>query len=176
MELTQKQKINKYICYCLILTLVDLIQNVAGLSLEIFGARCFILLPVAVIFAMGEDIFAAAVIGLFAGALWDITSAVQMGFNCIYIALMCFVAAALTSSIARDTFITNMIMCITTISIYCTLYWLLFIIIKGVDGAQDTILSFYLPCGIYTTLASPIVWLILNPIKKRLNFAKKREL
>ena len=175
MELTQNQKIKKYVSYCLILAVLDLIQNTAGLSVEIFGARCFLLLPAAIIFAMGEDILGGTMVGLFAGLLWDLTSGIHMGFNCVYIALMCFIASALASNIARDTFITNMIMCIVTISIYCTVYWLFFIIIKGVEGAEDTILSFYFPCGIYTTLISPIMWLILNPVKKKLNLINNQD-
>lgn len=175
MELTTNQKIKKYIVYCLIIILADLLQNVSGLFPEIFGARCFLLLPIAIIFAMGEDYLGGTVIGLFAGLLWDLTASVHLGFNCIFIAFMCFIASALASNIVRDTFITNMISSVVTIFIYCVVYWLFFIIIKGVKGGEDTILSFYLPCGIYTAVFSPVLWLLLNPLKKKLNLIKKQD-
>lgn len=175
MELSTKQKTKKYIIYCLIIILADLLQNVSGLFPEIYGARCFLLLPIAVIFAMGEDILGGTFIGLFAGLLWDLTASVHLGFNCIFIALMCFVASALSSNITRDTFITNMISSSVTIILYCTVYWLFFIIIKGVKGGEDTILSFYIPCAIYTLVLTPILWLILNPLKQKLNLIKKQD-
>lgn len=175
MELTRKQKTIKYFCYCLIILLADLLQNTAGLFPRIFGARCFLLLPIAIIFAMGEDVFAAALLGLFSGLLWDLTGAVHLGFNCIYITIFCMIASALVSYIARDTFITNMISSAVTILFYCILYWLLFIIIKSVDGGEMTIFTFYIPCAIYTGILTPVLWFILKPIKSKLNHEQKQD-
>lgn len=175
MELTAKQKTKKYIIYFLIIVVADLLQNVSGLFPEIYGARCFLLLPIAIILAMGEDVFAGTVIGLFAGLLWDLTASVHMGFNCVFIALMCFIVSALTSNIIRDTFITDMILSLITIFVYAGVYWLFFIIIKGVKGGEDTILNFYLPCAFYTAVLSPVLWLILNPLKNKLNLIKKQD-
>lgn len=175
MELTAKQKTKKYVIYFLIIVVADLLQNVSGLFPEIYGARCFLLLPIAIILAMGEDVFAGTVIGLFAGLLWDLTASVHMGFNCIFIALMCFIVSALTSNIIRDTFITDMILSLITIFVYAGVYWLFFIIIKGVKGGEDTILNFYLPCSFYTAVLSPVLWVILNPLKNKLNLIKKQD-
>ena len=175
MELTRKQKTIKYLCFCLIILLSDLLQNTTGLFPQIFSARCFLLLPVAVILAMGEDVFSGALLGLFAGLLWDLSAAVHLGFNCIYITVICFLSSALVSYIARNTFITNMISSALTIILYCLIYWLCFIIIKGVDGGEMTLFSFYLPCAIYTGVLSPVIWLILTPIKRKLNHEKKHD-
>lgn len=175
MELTKKQKTTKYFCYCLIIMLADLLQNTAGLFPQVFGTRCFLLLPIAIILAMGEDVLAGAFIGLFAGLLWDLTAAVHLGFNCIYITVFCMISSALVSYIARDTFITNMISSAVTILFYCILYWLFFIIIKGVDGGETTIFTFYIPCAIYTGILTPVLWLILKPIKARLNHEQKQD-
>lgn len=175
MELTRKQKTIKYLCFCLIILLADLLQNTAGLFPQIFGARCFLLLPVAVILAMSEDVFGGTLLGLFAGLLWDLSAAVHLGFNCIYIALICFLSSALVTYIARNTFITNMISSAVTIILYCIIYWLCFIIIKGVDGGEMTLFSFYFPCAVYTGVLSPVIWLILTPIKRKLNHEKKQD-
>lgn len=175
MELTKHQKTVKYIIYCLIIAGASLMQNVAGLFPEIAGARCFLLLPVAVTIAMSEDIFSASMLGLFAGLLWDLTGAVHMGFNCIIITLFCFAVSAFTAYIARDTFITNILCISLSTAIYCFLYWLCFIIIKGVEGGEITILSFYIPCFIYTTVITPIIWLVMNKIKIKLNHTKKQD-
>lgn len=173
MELTKKQRTIKYFCYFLVIVLADLLQNVSGLFPEIAGARCFLLLPAAIIFAMGENILAGALIGLFAGLLWDLSGAVHMGFNCIFILLFCLIASALTTYITRDTFITNMIMTAVTIVLYCLIYWLCFIVIKGSGNETAVLFRFYVPCAVYTAVLSPILWLILNPMKRKLNHIQK---
>lgn len=176
MELTRKQKTIKYLCFCLIILLADLLQNTMGLFPQIFGARCFLLLPVAVILAVGEDILGGALLGLFAGLLWDLSAAVHLGFNCIYITVICLLSSALVSYIARDTFITNMISAGFSIILYCIAYWLCFIVIRGVESGEMTLFTFYLPCAIYTAVLSPVLWLILTPVKKRLNYENKQNL
>lgn len=175
MELSKKQKTIKYFCYCLIILLADLLQNTGGLFPQIFGARCFLLLPLAIILSMGEDIIASAFMGLFAGLLWDMSGAVHLGFNCIFIAVVCFLSSALVTYIVRDTFITNMICAALVIILYCFLYWLFFIVIKGVDGGETTLFSFYIPCAIYTLILTPVIWLIMKPVKAKLNFVKSQE-
>lgn len=167
--MTKKQKTIKYVCYCLIILLCDMLQNVGGLFPEIYGARCFLLLPVTIILAMGEDEITGAVLGLFAGLLWDLTSGVHMGFNCIYIALMCFFSCALVTYIARDIFITNIVSISVATVLYGFLYWLFFIIIKGVSKGEMTLITFYIPCVIYTLVLSPLIYVILKPLKRKLN-------
>lgn len=169
----KRHKAVKYTLYCLLIICLDLLQNVQGLFVEIAGARCFLLLPAVIIMSMGEDEKTAAFIGLFAGLLWDLTSGAHMGFNCIFIMIMCFFSAAFVTYIARDTFITNMLATIITVFMYCLLYWLFFIIIKGIDGAQMTIVTFYLPCMIYTLALSPVLWLIINPLKRKYKEAQR---
>ena len=94
-----------------------------------------------------------------------------MGFNCIYIMLMCFFSSALVTYIARNIFITNIVSITVTTVLYAFIYWLFFIIIKGVSGGEMTLVTFYLPCVIYTLVLTPIIYLILKPIKRKLNQA-----
>ena len=162
--MSKRQQTIKYIFYCLIILICDLLQNVSGLFPEIYGA-------VSIILAMGEDERNGALLGLFAGLLWDLTSGVHMGFNCIYIMLMCFFSSALVTYIARNIFITNIVSITVTTVLYAFIYWLFFIIIKGVSGGEMTLVTFYLPCVIYTLVLTPIIYLILKPIKRKLNQA-----
>lgn len=157
MDLTRKQKTIKYICCCLLILLADLLQNVSGLLPEIGGARCFLIIPAVIILSFGESEISAALLGLFAGFLWDMSSAVHMGFNCIFFAIVCFIAAALVNHLIRDTFITNMLVAVMTIILYCLTYWLCFIVIKGIEGGEGTILSFYIPCAIYTAVILSLI-------------------
>lgn len=169
MELTKKQLTIKYVCYCIMLIIADLLQNISGLFPEIAGARCFLLIPLVVFLASGEDVLAGSLLGLFAGLLWDLTSPVHLGFNCIMLSFFCFSASVLITYIARNIFITNFIASTLSIIIYILLYWLLFIIIKGIDGGYDTLFYFYIPSAVYTVAVSVLIWAVLRPIKKRLN-------
>ena len=106
---TRNKQVKKYVIYCLFILIAELLQNVSGIMPEIFGARCFLIIPTVMILTSGEGELSASLLGLFAGALWDISSATHMGFNCIFFALTCFIASALINNIIRNTFITNMI-------------------------------------------------------------------
>lgn len=169
MDLSYKQRTLKVVIYLVLTALAALIQNTAGLTLEIGGARCFLLLPVCMILGAGEDERFAAVIALVGGMLWDLSTAVHLGFNAIYMCIMCFFCAALITYIIRNTFITNFIFSTVFIIIYCVLYWLFFIIIKDVRGAELSLFTFYLPSALYTIVLTPFIYLILRPIKSKLN-------
>lgn len=172
MELTKKQRYTKYICFGVMLVLAELLQNISGLLPEILSARCFIMIPALIVIVIGEEEIPAAVIGLLSGMLWDLTSGVHLGFNCIFFAVLCFGISALMNRLLRDTFITNMLMCAIGTILYCIIYWLCFIVIKGINGAQNTIFTFYLPCAVYTMAITPIVYAVIKSIKKRLQTSK----
>lgn len=57
MDLKYQNKVTKTIVYFIITALTALIQNTSGLTIEIAGARCFLLIPVCIILGMGEDEF-----------------------------------------------------------------------------------------------------------------------
>ncbi len=169
MELSYKQRVSKTIVYIILIALTALLQNTEGLFLEIGPARCFLLLPVCIIIGLGEDEKVAALLGLFGGMLWDLSSPAHMGYNAIFICIFCFISSSLVTYIIRDTFITSMIFSITAIFVYSILYWLFFIIFKNIKGAELSLFYFYLPSAIYTAILTPIVRICLLPIKKRLN-------
>lgn len=64
MDQTYRQRTGKIICYVILVCLAALIQNTSGLSIEIGGARCFLLLPVCMMIGIGEDERTAALIAL----------------------------------------------------------------------------------------------------------------
>ena len=175
MELTKREKTIKYIVFCLIIAVATLLQNVGGLWFEIGGARCFFLIPVCVITGLGEDEKVSALLGLFAGFLWDMLSAQHMGFNCIFLMLLCYIASTLETFIFRDTFKIEFAATGIISFVYVLLYWLFFVLRRGVDGSAASFLSFYLPCFVYTTAMMPILYFIITPIKRKLNKEPKED-
>ena len=169
MELSQKDKTIKYLVYCLLLLLAALLQNVGGLFLEIGRARCFLLLPVCVLLGINEDERAAALLGLFAGFLWDMVSVQHRGFNCIFLMLVCYLISALVTFVFRNTFLVGVIASAAAVVLYCVLYWLLFVVIGTGEGRGASFLYFYLPCAVYTCAVTPLIYWILSPLQTKLN-------
>lgn len=169
MELTKKEKTVKYLVYCLLIAGAALLQNVSGLFPQIGGARCFLLIPVVIVLGIEEDEKNAAFLGLFGGLLWDIFSVQHMGFNCIYLMIMCYISSALVSYIFRNTFWVSLTASVIPVFLYCLLYWAVFILARESQGSVSAFFVFYLPCAIYTSVISFIVCAVLNVIKKKLN-------
>ena len=169
MELTKREKTIKYVIFCLVIAAFSLLQNVGGLWFEIGGARCFFLIPVCVILGMDEDEKVSALLGLFAGFLWDAVSAHHMGFNGVYLMVLCYITSALVTFVFRDTFWIEFSASAIITFIYVLAYWLIFVLRKGNDGSAISFLNFYFPSFIYTVALMPILYLILTPLKRRLN-------
>ena len=169
MELSKKDKTIKYTLYCVILAAAALLQNVHGLWFQIGSARCFFLVPVVLFLSLGEDERTAAFLGLFAGFLWDCVSAAHMGFNCIVLMVLCYIAAAVVNFLLRNTYWVAVVSAVICTFVYCILYWLFIVMPHGGSGAVLSLLYFYLPSFIYTGAASVVLGMIIIPIKRKLN-------
>lgn len=169
MELTKKEKTIKYLIYCGIIVVAALLQNVSGLWFQIGTARCFFLLPVAVLLSLDEDEKIATMLGLFAGILWDCVADTHYGFNAIFIMVFCYFMSALISHLLRATYFVGVVSSIVITFVYVTLYWLFFVAIKGGDGALFSYISFYLPSFLYTAVVTFVLNICFVPMKKALN-------
>lgn len=128
-----------------------------------------LLLPVTLLLVMGERELPAALLGLFAGCVWDLHAAKSAGFNALFFMLLCFGVSTVMERYIRSTFVTHMLFALPAPFLYGLLYWLCFILIKGVDGGTNTLFTFYLPCALYTAVVAPILWFLLRPLRQRLN-------
>lgn len=169
MQLTKKEKTIKYCVYAALIVALALVQNVRGLMPEIFGARCFLIIPACILLSVGEDEKASAFIGLFGGVMWDAVATGSLGFNALFIMLACYVLSVLITHLLRATFWLGVTASVITSLLYCVIYWLVFVVSKGGDGAISTVWSFYLPSFVYTSAVSFIMNLLLVPLKRKLN-------
>ncbi len=169
MKLTKRDKIKKYAVYFAFILAAALLQNVQNAWFSIGGARCFFLIPVAVLLGIDEDERTAAMLGLLSGIIWDTVSAQHMGFNAVFLMIVCYISSSLVTYLFRATYWVGVVSCAVSTLFYILTYWLLFVMAKGGDGAADSIWYFYIPCFIYTSVIS----LLLNPaiiaVKRRMN-------
>ncbi len=169
MELTKTERTTKYCLYAGLILLAALLQNVLSPYFAIGGARCFVLVPAAVMLGLNEDEKAAALYGLLGGAALDMTSAQTRCFHAVFLMLACYLASVLVTFIFRSTFYYNMLASGLSIVLYCLLYWLLFVLLKSPTGAGYVLVRFYLPSAVYTAAVTPFVYLLLQPFCNRLN-------
>ena len=168
MQLTKKERKIKYLTYCGIIALFSLIQNVGGLWFEIGRARCFFLVPLCVFFSIGEDEKNAALLGLFAGVIWDAVAANHTAFNAVFLTAVCYIVSAMITHLFRDTYWVGIVMgCVATF-VYCVLYWLFFVGINK-DGASAVLFKFYFPSFLYTSTVSLVLNIFVIKIRAKLN-------
>ena len=92
-----------------------------------------------------------------------------LGFNALFIMTACYILSVLITHLLRATFWLGVCASALTSLLYCIVYWLVFIVPKGGDGAISTLWSFYLPSFVYTSAVSFLMNLLFVPLKRKLN-------
>lgn len=169
MQLTKREKKIKYSVYGAIIIALALLQNVSGLVPSLAGAKCFLLIPGAVLLSVGEDEKTAIVIGLSAGILWDCVATGSYGFNALFLMVACYVLSVLVTHLLRATFWLGVTANTLSSFLYALVYWLVFVVSKGGDGCLVTIWRFYLPSFFYTAIIGFFMNFLFVPLKKKLN-------
>lgn len=169
MKLTKEQLTIKYGVFCLLIVFGEMLQNVNGLWPEIFGSRCFFIIPIVVILGIDEEPYVSALLGMFAGFLWDCVSPTHIGFNFVIITIICYTLSFLTDHLFRSTFWVRVVGSTIATVVYLFTYWLFFMVINNSDGSSATIYYFYIPSMIYTGVMSIAICFVLTPIKDKLN-------
>ena len=166
MRKTTKKLLVRRLVFAAAIVIINILQNTRGFFPEIFGARAFLLIPLVVCIGMFERSYAGALLGLFAGALWDMSMPDGNGYNALI--LMVFTAACglMITVLMRNHLLTALILSASAITLYVLLYVLFFVIAAGIADANRLILSFYLPCGIYTLAFTPIFYLATRAIMR----------
>ena len=164
-------KLNLYIrrtVFVLAIFLVSMFQNTPHLSLPIFGARAFLLIPLVICISMFEKDISATLMGVLAGALWDATLAYNDGFHAIFLMIISTVAGLLINYLMRNNLYTAMLISSVSIVLYAILHWLVFVVFRGVEGGLMLFVTFYMPSILYTFIFVPIIYFIMRAFVKKL--------
>lgn len=156
-----KNKYIRYGIYAILIVVVAILQNTVGFPPAVFGARAFILLPVCVSIAMYEREIAAAVFGVIAGVLWDVSSASD-GFNAVVLLILCAVCSLLISHFMRNNVLTSLVLCSGSVVAYSLIYVFVNITASGAGVGIKQFLTFYLPSCIYTLVLTPVFYFIVS--------------
>ncbi len=155
-----KPKYIRWAIFALLLVGACVLQNSSGGMLEIFGARVFLVIPACVSVAMFEREVPSAILGAFAGALWDISSGAD-GYNALIIMLLCACVSLLISHLMRNNIVTALVLGAGATIVYEFIY---IIRIAFSGNPIYRILTFYLPSLILTVVFVPVCYYVIKTV------------
>ncbi len=164
----KKHKFYSTLFLVLLILLCHLLQNTPHMFPTVFGAHCFLLVPLIVCIAMFLHNLPATLMCTFAGVLWDISAANLDGFNAIFFLLASTGIALLMNYLMRNNLRSALLIGALTILLYVTLHWLCFVILRGVPGGLLVYPTYYLPSALYSFLFTPVFYAILRRFMRRL--------
>ena len=166
LETQRKKLIYRRLCLALILLALSVLQNTDGFFPQIFGVRALLLIPAVVCIAMYERDIWGLILGLFAGALWDITAS-GASFNAFYLMTIGFLCGTLINTIMRNNIVTAMILSALATVIYNVGYWAFSFLAGGMDSSPFMLFRYYLPSVIYTVLFIPVTFIAVRAVEKK---------
>lgn len=167
MRKNTKILIVRRLIFAFIILITHILQNSRGFVPNIFGARAFLLIPLVVCIAMFEKELAGAGLGLFAGALWDTVSGIGDGYDAFFLMMLGAVCGFLLNVIMRNHLLTALILVLVSCLLYSGTYVVFFVLSEGVDSVGYLFLRYYLPSCAYTTLFTPIYYLLVRVVMRR---------
>ena len=166
LETQKKNLIFRRISLALIILLVSVLQNTHGYFPQIFGIRALLLIPTVVCVAMYERDIWGLIFGVFAGALWDVFAS-GASFNALFLMTAGFLCGTLINTIMRNNVVTASILTFILSAIYNIFYWLFNFVFAGLDSSVFMFLRYYLPSIAYTTVFTPIIFIIIRAVEKK---------
>ncbi len=166
LESQRKKLIIRRLCLALILLLLSVLQNTDGFFPQVFGVRALLLIPAVVCIAMFERDIYGMLLGLFAGALWDITAS-GASFNALYLLAVGFACGTLINTIMRNNVVTAFILSTLATVIYNVGYWAIHFAAGSLDSAPFMFFRYYLPSIFYTAMFIPVTFFAVRAVEKK---------
>lgn len=157
----KKLYIRRALFICLIVV-TAMFQHTKGAVPSIFGAKAFLLIPLAVCIAMREKSLGGLSFGLLAGVLWDFSTVRGDGFYAVMLTLAGYTAGAATVYLMRNNIFSALILSSGASLFVSVSYWFVFIFLKGFEGAWKILFSFYIPSAIYTLAFAAVYYYLVR--------------
>lgn len=149
-----------------LIVLTAVFQHTKGAVPSLFGARAFLLIPLAVCISMSEKSLGGLSFGLLAGVLWDFATVRGDGFYALMLTLAGYTAGAAVVYLMRNNIFSALILSSGASLFISTAYWFVFIFLKGYEGAWSILFSYYIPSAIYTSAFTAVYYYLVKFIVK----------
>ena len=168
LQINRKNTIIRRACLAAAVIVFAVLQNTPGWFPRIAGVRALILIPLVTAIAMTEREKSGILYGLLAGALWD-TVARGNSFNAIFLVIAGFVCGTLINTVMRNNFVTHLLLTGAALVIYNLGYWLWHYVFVGLAGSFSALITYYLPCAVYTAVFAPPIYFAVYWLGRNFN-------
>lgn len=159
----------RYVKYAVLTALIVITALLQNSFLPALGARhtAWLLLALITAVAMHEPELNAAVYGILAGFLWDLTSPLPDGTIALLLTVFACACSLLARWLFRQTLLTAAVLCAAG-CVACGLLTLLFrYLLTDASALPGVALSSFLPSLLLTAPALPVSWFLVRDIEKR---------
>ncbi len=148
----------KWIVYILELIIIFVLQNTPGLIPTFLNVKPMLLIIFAVSITMFEGEGKGMWIGLIAGLLMDLGSAMVFGFHAMLMTVVCFFCGILVVYLMRNNLVTSMVLAAASVFVVGLFQWFFKFALWGDSGTWYFLYGVLLPRIVYTTLLMPIAF------------------
>lgn len=166
-------KLFRYVLFSFEVFLCYFIQTIPGLTLEVFGGRPVILIPVALSIAMFEEEIPAIIFGAVCGLLTDFGYIGAVGCYGIVLSVMCWLISIMTGNYIRKNLLTALIIGGICIPAAIFIQFFLFYLFMGYDHAGDYFLNHYLSRIFYTFIYTFLFYYLNEFISRKMKSKEK---
>jgi len=163
-------KINKkWLVYVVELFIVYLIQFTPSFFPKFFDVTPNFLLVLAVSVAVFEGEKAGMWYGVAAGFLMDFAGYKIMGFNALFMAVLCYCCGYLVTKLMRNNILTTAILSLAASVLLGLVRWLFFYVLWGMPDVWYELYAITLPIVLLSWLFSPVFYIVNKTISSSLS-------
>ncbi len=144
-----KRSFFKYLAYALEVVVLYVLQDTPNLLPQIFGGKPLLLVVLALSIAARENQIPSLIFGAVCGVLTDIGGG-GIGYFGIMLTLVCYFEAELFKKYIVPSFWTVFLYAASASAVLVGLYFVIFRLLAGVEGAGELFVSHYLSRMVYT--------------------------
>ncbi len=160
--------------FAALIILTAAFQNTEGIIPSFSDVRPMLLIPLCVCIAMHERSMGGLAFGVLCGVLWDASGVRGDGFFSVCLACAGFFSGVLITYFMRNNIFAALIISGASCVTVNVIYWMIFILFKGYEGAAGLLFSFYLPCAFYSFLFTFLYYCLVRLIVEATPVGKKR--
>lgn len=146
-----KRSFFKYLAYALEVVVLYVLQDTPNLLPQIFGGKPLLLVVLALSIAARENQIPSTVFGAVCGVLTDISGG-GIGYFGIMLTLVCYFEAELFKKYIVVSFRMVLLYAVAASAVLVGLYFVIFRMLAGVEGAGELFVSHYLSRMVYTAV------------------------
>lgn len=140
----------RFFGYSLLLIILYVFQGSGFIIPEIFGGRPLMLISLALCIASFENTLPSVIFGALCGALTDISLDGSIGYFAFALTIVCYAENFVFSKYFVPSFVTVIVFSFAAVMTVMLIYYLLFVLIAGLDSGCVLFVRHYISRILYT--------------------------